>query len=53
MTSLGTSGRRRILEAANKASITTYKPIIVPLTGTYVAMIFRRGLKSASKLAKT
>ncbi|WP_296083737.1 hypothetical protein [uncultured Agrobacterium sp.] len=53
MTSQGTSGRRRVLEAANKASATTYKPIIMPLAGTYVAMIFRRGIKSASKLVKT
>ena len=53
MTSQGTSGRRRILEAANKASATTYKPIIMPLAGTYVAMIFRRGLKNTSRLVKT
>ncbi len=48
MTSQSSSDSRRVLEAANQAAINTYKPMIIPLRGTHVAMIFRRsGLKQA------
>lgn len=46
------SNTRRILQAANTTSASTYKPIITPLRGTYVAMIFRRSLKSRLELGK-
>lgn len=45
MKSQSSSDSRRVIEAANKASATTYKPIIIPLRGTYVAMIFRRSCR--------
>ncbi len=46
MKSQNSSDNRRTLQAANSAVTSTYKPLIVPLRGTYVAMIFRRSLKN-------
>lgn len=47
------SNTRRILQAANNTSASTYKPLIIPLRGTYVAMIFRRSLKNNFQLGKS
>lgn len=52
MMSQNSSGTRRILQAANSASASVYKPIIIPLRGTYVAMIFRRSLKRKYEASK-
>ncbi len=46
MKSQNSSDTRRTLQAANSAAVSTYKPLIIPLRGTYVAMIFRRSLKN-------
>ncbi len=46
MKSQNSSDSRRTIEAANNTSASTYKPLIIPLRGTYVAMIFRRSLQS-------
>lgn len=52
MKSQNNSDTRRTIEAANSTAASTYKPIIIPLRGTYVAMIFRRSCKSAFDLKK-
>lgn len=53
MKSQNSSNTRRILQAANKATASTYKPLIIPLRGTYVAMIFRRSLKSRLEMSSS
>jgi hypothetical protein len=53
MKSQNSSDTRRTLEAANCTSASQYKPLIVPLRGTYVAMIFRRSLKSRLEMTKS
>lgn len=53
MMSQNSSGTRRTIQAANTASASVYKPIIIPLRGTYVAMIFRRSLKSRYEIGKS
>lgn len=40
------SDGRRTIEAANNTSLPSYKPNIIPLRGTYVAMIFRRSCRN-------
>ncbi|NTJ42469.1 hypothetical protein G6L28_07630 [Agrobacterium larrymoorei] len=52
MKSQSSSDSRRVLEAANSASSSTYKPLIIPLRGTYVAMIFRRTCRGALSTQK-
>jgi hypothetical protein len=38
------SSDARTIKAANAAKATTYKPSLISLKGSYVAMIFRRPL---------
>lgn len=52
MKSQNSSDTRRIIEAANNTAASTYKPLIIPLRGTYVAMIFRRSLQNRLDMRK-